>query len=356
MNRLARSLALLAVAGAPPGWALVAVPAGAQDRKSTDIGVIVVEKKGDAAKEAAPKEEARNDRGKETTTKTITVEKSEVKVEKAEAKKDEPKGQMTTKAVVVEKRVAAPAAGRAVGANAMNLEPWTQRFTQQLRPIHRAEIHLVIKSCSPTKEQRATLASDGEKVLKDVALKCAEAQMGNRRNTSEGMPNPSRLIAAGMADVVKERLSPEQAELYRVESEAKAADFKRAAVGNLVAILDEELSLTAEQRASIAGAMTAKWNDAWCGSPQVLLYGSQYFPSIPDDIIMPALNPTQRQAWEKRQKFGNVFWGNFGFMGNAMIEEEADVAPPAPPPVRPAAVEKKADRDDLAAPKQEKPR
>ncbi len=310
MSWLARTTIVpLAVAGLLSGSALVA----AQARKAEDP--------------AQPAE------AKTTTTVTIKVEqapagKSDRPVQKEATKLDT----VGVKAVEVKKEAAKPAvAQKRAGNFPQNIEPQAQQFANQLRPMLRAEVHLAFTACAPTtKEQRAAILAGAEAVLKDVSRQCAEGQMMPRK-ADVGMPNPQRLMAAGIAALLKDRVADDQLARYRAESAAKDEAFRRVAVGNLVANIDDELLLSADQRGRLVQALESHWKDAWCSSLQSLLHGSQYLPMITDDVIGPILDPTQKQVWGKKQKYPNMFWGNFGGMGNAMLEEEPDAKAKAEP-------------------------
>ncbi len=310
MKRLARTLATLAVAGILPASA---------------IGL---------AQQPAPKAEAPKAVPPEGVTTTITV-KSEIALPvgkakvvlsgkaKDEARKDEVRKEAVKPDVRVFGRVAA-----------QNLEPQIQRFVVQLRPMTRAEIHLVLTACSPSPEQKAAIMAEEETILKDVAKAIAQAQMGIRRADTP-QPDPRRLIPEAMSKFVNERLSPEQAARYRAESDAKAEFSRKVALANIVANIDEELMLSPDQRTRLTQAIDSNWKPAWYGSNQAYLNGNQMVPNIPDAVIVPILEPIQKRAWDKKQKTQTTYWGNFLMMGNFAIEEPAD--PPAVGPGKPGA-------------------
>ena len=211
-----------------------------------------------------------------------------------------------------------------------NLDPLIQQFTPQIRPMARAEVHFILAACSPTKEQRATLVGEGERVLKEAVKEYAAMQHKMQNggwNGQSKMPDPQKTISEGLAAVVKEKLTPEQAALYRKEADARTARARATAVHNLVANLDEELALDADQRTEIAEALVEQWDDSWGHSLQMFIYGNNYFPNLPDQAVVPFLNPLQKADWVKKPKNGNqMFWGGLSFMGNTSLEDEPEAA------------------------------
>jgi hypothetical protein len=67
------------------------------------------------------------------------------------------------------------------------------------------------------------------------------------------------------------------------------------------------------------------WDESW-GSVQMMMYGGQYFPNIPDQKIIPLLTPTQKKVLRTVNQQSRVFWGfNVGMnQGIAIADEEWD--------------------------------
>jgi hypothetical protein len=209
---------------------------------------------------------------------------------------------------------------QAVGGVA-NLEPQVRQFTQQFRPAMRAEYYFIRTVCAPTAEQRKFIARDGEKALREASKAYAEVQGRpvQFRNGRASYPDPRKLIEDGMARAVAPRLSPEQAAKYKAESEKRTADRREAVIRTLVAKLDQDLLLNPEQRGKIAAAMAEHWDDSWCQSLETLLYGDQFFPRLPDRVVVPHLDPKQRDIWQGQRSNQSFF---FGFVGNMLPEED----------------------------------
>jgi len=265
-------------------------------------------------------------------------------------------GKTVTTTTVVEKaaapaKVAAPAKGAAMKMRmpvldvaAGNLEPMIQQFIPQGRPLIRAEIHIAMSVCEPTKDQREKINREGERILKEVATKYAEAQMRMNQGQWRGgtMLEPRKMAVEGIEMALKPILTPEQMSRYREEIAKRDVDRKQVAVRSLVARLDQILVLSSDQRAKLVETLMANWNDSWGHSLEQFLtsYDERYLPMVPDQAVIPILNDLQKKVYQGTQKISANFFGNFGFHGGMMIEEEA------------ATIEARAE-PDRAVPKQE---
>jgi hypothetical protein len=65
--------------------------------------------------------------------------------------------------------------------------------------------------------------------------------------------------------------------------------------------------------------VVARWDDSWCQSLETLLYGDQYYPRLPDDVVTPHLDAKQKEIWHGARQNQNVF---FGFVGNMLPNED----------------------------------
>ena len=328
MNRLSRTLATIAVAGILPASAIVA--AQQQPAAKVEDPPKAVE----TAKQAAPAPPPAQAEAVGVTTKTtvqvIKVRPVAKEAGNADAPKNLAKPEVKKEAAKVEVKVIR----RAPAVPAQNLEPQIQRFVVQLRPLVRSEIHLVLTVCSPNAEQKAAIRGEEDRVTKDVAREIAQFQMGLRHNNNVA-PDPRKLIPDAMAKVVKERLSPEQADRYKAESEAKFEFSRKVALASLASSLDDELMLSADQRARLVQALDSHWRPGWHGSLQAQLNNNQIMPDVPNDVMEPILDPVQKRVWDKlRKSGGNFYYGNYLMMGNFAIEEPAETPPP--PVAKPA--------------------
>jgi hypothetical protein len=205
-----------------------------------------------------------------------------------------------------------------VDANVKNLE---KQFLPQFQSLVKSEQAFLRRVCQLKKPQRKQIADESAKVLKAAARKYAvvqnQMQRGQWRFGGAGqptMPEPQKLIEQGILQIAKAHLEPAQVEAYQQEV-AKRNEYRRSvAVKGLVARLDEELVLSAQQREKLIKSLSENWQDAWVQSLQVLMQNNiQYLPNIPNQHIVPVLNKTQQTVWRGTQKHNQVFWGGFGF-------------------------------------------
>lgn len=207
-------------------------------------------------------------------------------------------------------------------------DPIVQQFMPQFRQLLTTELHFVRTVCQPTPEQYQSIKTAGDASLRVTINKFAEVQkkmnQGFRAGQQPEWPDPRKLLAEGLARSVKQTLPADQAKRYEVELEKRAAARKRVAVINLVAKLDKDLVLTAEQRNKLSDSLNSNWKDAWCQQLEVFLYGDQFFPALPDDQVLPILNDKQKEIWKGTTRNQNTFWGwaGLGFVQAVEIEEE----------------------------------
>jgi hypothetical protein len=213
------------------------------------------------------------------------------------------------------------------------LQQWEQQFLPQFRQMHRMEMHFLRVVCEPTRKQYEAIAAEGEAGMKDALRKYAAAMRGLGGDSSD----PRTLIAEGILKSAQTHLPPERVERYRKELELRTEARKRMTVANLVAMIDRHVLLSADQRAKLAEVLATNWNDSW-NQTQILIYGGQYFPAMPDAKILPVLTETQRAVWRGVTKANIRFGVNLGIVQGVQIEDEVwDDDPPR--------------KDDKAAPK-----
>jgi hypothetical protein len=206
----------------------------------------------------------------------------------------------------------------------VNWDAQIQQFTQQFRPILRAEYHLLRIAGALTPEQRKVMARAAEQVLHDAAQQHVETMRRPMTAAQRAALDARRLIQEGLAAAVKAQLPPEQAARYQAELARRNAGRNQLIVRNLVARLDRDLILSPEQRNQLIQSLSSHWDDSWGQSPETFLYDNNLLPSIPDQYIVPYLSETQRRIWRSTQKvqgfFGRVMFG--GVMENDPVEDE----------------------------------
>jgi hypothetical protein len=249
-------------------------------------------------------------------------------VEKAAAK--EPAKAVAKKAV--EAKPAAVVNGRIIMRNAAvagedQAKALADNLRRQLRPLVRAQLHVIKTVCATTKEEQSKLARDSDPVLDEATKKFADTQLAMQRGMAiqigqQQVTSPRELVRDGILKLVKTQLPADRAGRYQAEVDAQIANEMRVAARNLVARFDEELVLSTEQREKISEAL-AKSKDSTVKNFEGNFYNGPYFPAVPDNLVTPHLNPSQLRIWQSTQKvhFGPNFSAT-GISGLQISEED----------------------------------
>ena len=148
-------------------------------------------------------------------------------------------------------------------------------------------------------DARKAIARDGEKAVKEAAVRLAELQFGGRKGEQNTSGDPAELVSAALAKSLAEHVgSPQAAALSRQIAE-RSERRKAASVHAIVAVLDGELFLTAAQREQIERSLLGKWNDAMAAVLEGMHFvdNRRVFPGLPADCISPHLTESQRKLF-----------------------------------------------------------
>lgn len=342
-----RTLVALSVALALP--AMAGALAAAQDEKAAPspvfpktieiTGTIVVEpvrqdvKKTENAKPRDKDKSADNKVKKDAAKRADALEDAVKTIEKAVEVEAVPAGAVL--------KIAGPMQVRAANAN---LDPIIAQFLPQMMPMMRTELHLLLTVTEATPAQRKAIVADRDKAAREAAKKLAQSQQrrGGFHVVNEAAPDPRKLVQEALADAAKAHLAPEQFDRYKAEVARRAEDHKNLAIGNILAKLDQDLILSPDQIETLRASLSKNWNPAWCQSLEMLMGGDQLFPAVPDSVVVPALNPKQKQVWQGTMRNNGVFWAGMTFMNQA---EDDDAFPADEQPTEP---KDKAAKDDPA--------
>jgi hypothetical protein len=215
-------------------------------------------------------------------------------------------------------------------------DPMAQQFLSQFRPILQSELHFVRVVCQPTPEQYKTIKAAGEVGLNKVVTQFATTQRKMEQGRmgagqSPEFPEPRAAIANSIIASVNRTLPAEKGARYHRELTKRAAARKRALVLNLVAKLDNDLVLSPDQREKMIEVLNKHVTDTSVKQLEVLFYGPEYFPAVPDQAITPLLTAKQLDTWKGTARGQSTIWGWFGvgFVRLVDIGEEEDI--PAQP-------------------------
>ncbi len=181
-----------------------------------------------------------------------------------------------------------------VVAEAENLLP-------QLRPLLRAELHLIHHVCKTSVEDQRALAKTGDGILKAVTLKVAEWAVRAQQVGVEGnIPDAVGMIQDGLASAVASRLSRRQTEDYQDEVGRRIRALRDAAARVVVARFDGLLGLDADQRGKIAASLF-KSNALIVRELDAVLDNVGEFPEVPESAFAPHLDARSRNLWRETQ-------------------------------------------------------
>lgn len=210
---------------------------------------------------------------------------------------------------------------------AARIEANHRQIARQLRPILRAEYGLLVSSVELTPDQRRGIALDGAQRLEEVAARMAGGRAGINQ-PGVGTPinyDPRPPIREAIEAAARVRLAPEAFALYVEQVRRKAEDRREAVVLNLIANIDRLLSLGEPQRVKLRESMLAGWDDRDFPSVEASIVYDSYFPSIPEQHILPILTEDQAKLWNAARKinFSAVRTVNFPLQGAALDLDDA---------------------------------
>lgn len=189
----------------------------------------------------------------------------------------------------------------------------TQQYAAQMRPILIAELNFVRQMCELTPEQRTQVRAAGEAALLEAArgvFRQRQPQQLQLPGVNRTVLEPRKQIREAIGAALAAALTDEALKPYREESDRRAAFRRRAAIGYAVSRLDGTLYLTPRQRDEITESLTKNWQEAWESWLMMQVYGDRYFPTIPDQFVVRALNPDQVAVWRGLQKVQISNWSN----------------------------------------------
>jgi len=274
----------------------------------------------EAKQEAAPAKEAEAKQEKPAEPKKKAKEGFQAVPEKKASSAQKAAAAAKKRAVAVQRENAV------ADQNQAQLLHWRQ----QLQPVLVNELNFVRQVCEIPREQRATVRAAGEKSLDAAAATLVQEQQRGR--AAEQLPL-SQKMQGDLREVLQAALPAEQFERYQQELNARTQHRKRAAILSVVASLEEALSLDLDQRRAITESIEAKWREPWEIWLVLNRYSDQYFPDIPDDVLVPHLRQAQRELWKDLQK---IQLGSFTGVMNQPVDDPEwwgkEEAPPVGPP------------------------
>lgn len=230
---------------------------------------------------------------------------------------------------------------------AANVKEMERQYRDQFAIFMKVERSFLRRTCLLTPEELAAI--DGSS---DLCVNAAAREMANpqgrmaefegrviirNNNVFHRMPTatqqPETLLLKWIVKAAEEKLPADKAELYRNEVEKRKVAVKQVQMLSLIAKLDEELLLTADQRQQLMQNLSENWQPSW--EAQLELYAAasaRTVPPIPDKFIVPVLDDKQKVVWRGIEKQSQAFWGNIQQPHIMLVDEPAEGLEPVPEP------------------------
>jgi hypothetical protein len=194
------------------------------------------------------------------------------------------------------------------GNDAM-IKQFEQQYGPRFHQLYKSELHLMRLVCQPTRQQfekiAAACAADTKTQIHNYAKAVMDQRMG-RFQANKPQADARKQVTSAIAQKMKETLSADQVARYAKELEERQAAERRVLILSLVCNIDRQLDLTADQREKLLDVLDKNYSKSW--NRVQLMMANQYFPTMPDDKILPVLTETQKGVWRKIAK-GTVYFG-----------------------------------------------
>jgi hypothetical protein len=176
-----------------------------------------------------------------------------------------------------------------------------RQFEQLLQPLLRAELELVRSTCGdlPVATRRDVLAA-GRAAVTVLATEAVARQLQGGTPLAEADPRTRlhREIAAALAPHVDAAVLA----AYDREDEQRVERRARVARERIVAKLDEQLELSAAQRAAILEDLRSGWEASWARELDdrggLVVNNHRPAPDYAEARITPHLDDAQRATWK----------------------------------------------------------
>jgi hypothetical protein len=210
-----------------------------------------------------------------------------------------------------------------------------QQFEQMLQPLLNTELAFVRRACGslPPEARQAVLAASRQG-LREVAERIAREQFEGGADDRD-VVEVREAIHARVAAAVEKRAAPEEFAAYEREWRQRHDRRAEAARVRIVAKLDEQLGLTAEQRRAMLEDLRAKWRPAWLceldDHDGVIINDHPPAPDFADACIAPHLDAVQLRRWREWSEAagaqmlsrGGIDWSDLNALQQGQVKQDA---------------------------------
>lgn len=200
-------------------------------------------------------------------------------------------------------------------ARQQQLDARLQQYVQLLTPSMWNELDLVRQICDLTPEQRPVVKAAAEAAVKEAAKVIVQPQAVGVRNqiavVQRSQPTyGNQVIHDKLSESLKTILNEDQWKHYEQEDAARTAAKRKTTITATVALLDNAVYLSHEQREKISEALDKNWQREWEQWITMHQYNGQYFPQVPEQHVVPYLTAEQKVVWDGMQKIMINGWNN----------------------------------------------
>lgn len=181
------------------------------------------------------------------------------------------------------------------------IEQHAKQLERMFQPVLNGELELIRRCCgSLDPAARRQILAAGREAVTTVARGFTERQFNGRLGRDDFDPRGETRIRLEKA--LEPLADPAEFAAYRAEGERREARRAEAARMSILARVDRQLDLSADQRRAIEADLARSWRPQWArelgnrGDMRINDY-----PPAPDeaaDAIVPHLAPDQVAAWE----------------------------------------------------------
>ncbi|TWU17923.1 hypothetical protein Poly21_00750 [Allorhodopirellula heiligendammensis] len=200
-----------------------------------------------------------------------------------------------------------------------------------VKPLVNLEISFIKRVCEPTDEQMTEIVAAAKQAYEATGDMVQDPQQAIRVDNrvqimgpgnEQLKENPYRRVRRDAAKYLQAIVSEEQYDRYQAESKQRD-EFERAAVvGTIVALIDDKIAMTEQQRAEMTELMTPLKDGFDLQSMQVYIYNPQYLPKIPVSVVNKVFDERQLKAWKSMNSVMMSFTTSFNGAQEFSLEEE----------------------------------
>ena len=205
-------------------------------------------------------------------------------------------------------------------------------LVNQFRPVLVVELSFAKRAAELDEDQMEKLIPKCQATLREFAKQQGGGQhnqfrgnavfFGGGFHVQQSQQKPEAHLTKQIIMALGEIASDEQLAAYRKELETRQEFRKQATVNQIIAMFDDVLMFTDEQRGKVRESLAEKWRDDWADNVEALQqYGDQYYPVLPSGVIEPHLTESQKSHFSSLQRVSASMGIGTNPFGTAVIDD-----------------------------------